>query len=116
MANRRASIRMAMLAGAALGATGLGTIEARAGGFFLHEQSAYFQGLSMAGAAAGGPSISAMFWNPATITQSGLGMTSEIDFAGVAPRSEIHPISATAANGASLLGLGPSGNIGTDAA
>jgi long-chain fatty acid transport protein len=41
---------------------------AKAGGFYLHPQSAYVLGTSFAGAAAGGPSLSAMFWNPATIT------------------------------------------------
>jgi long-chain fatty acid transport protein len=63
------SMRSAILAGVAIGALGMTSIEARAGGFFLHEQSAYFQGMSWAGVAAGGPSLSAMFWNPATITQ-----------------------------------------------
>ena len=40
---------------------------AEAGGFALREQSAYGQGLSFAGVAAGG-SLSSMFWNPATLS------------------------------------------------
>src|SRR5215207_3903500 len=67
MANR-AITRALMLAGTSLGAIALGTA-AQAGGFFIHEQSTYFQGTSFAGAAAGGPALSSMFWNPATITQ-----------------------------------------------
>jgi long-chain fatty acid transport protein len=46
----------------------LGTIPATAGSFGLHEHSAYGQGASFAGIAAGG-SLSSMFWNPAVMTQ-----------------------------------------------
>lgn len=42
--------------------------DANAGGFAIREQSAYGQGSSFAGIAAGG-SLSSMFWNPATMTQ-----------------------------------------------
>ncbi|MGB7831705.1 MAG: outer membrane protein transport protein [Xanthobacteraceae bacterium] len=48
----------------------VGTTQAVAGGLALREQSAWGEGTSYAGVAAGG-SLSAMFWNPATITQSG---------------------------------------------
>ena len=44
------------------------TAAANAGGFALREQSAYGQGSSFAGIAAGG-ALSSMYWNPATITQ-----------------------------------------------
>jgi long-chain fatty acid transport protein len=43
---------------------------ARAGSFAVREQSAWGEGSSYAGVAAGG-STSAMFWNPATMTQTG---------------------------------------------
>jgi long-chain fatty acid transport protein len=43
---------------------------ALAGGFAVREQSAWGEGSSYAGVAAGG-STSAMFWNPATMTQTG---------------------------------------------
>jgi long-chain fatty acid transport protein len=43
---------------------------ALAEGFEIREQSAWGQGASYAGVAAGG-SVSSMFWNPATMTQTG---------------------------------------------
>src|SRR5262245_4070498 len=109
-----ASRKIALLAGVALGVMGLST-GAQAGGFLLHEQSTWFQGTSFAGVAAGGPALSAMFWNPAVITQQGVGLSGETNATGVFTRSIIHPSVATAATGASLLGLGPSGDIGKDA-
>lgn len=42
---------------------------ASAGGFAIREQSARGQGMSFAGAAAGGGGLGSMFWNPAIITQ-----------------------------------------------
>src|SRR4249919_1435657 len=75
----RAITRALMLAGVSLGAVGLAATGAQAGGFFIHEQSTYFQGTSFAGVAAGGPALSAMFWNPATITQQNRGLASETD-------------------------------------
>src|SRR5215471_13142860 len=56
---------------------------ALAEGFEIREQSAWGQGASYAGVAAGG-SVSSMFWNPATMTQTGL-------FALVASGSVISP-------------------------
>ena len=44
--------------------------QASAGGLAIREQSAWGEGSSYAGVAAGG-SVSAMFWNPATMTQNG---------------------------------------------
>jgi long-chain fatty acid transport protein len=55
-------------AGTALGFLVIASAQANAGGFAVHEQSAYGQGASLAGIAAGG-SLSAMFWNPAVMTQ-----------------------------------------------
>lgn len=54
-----------------------------AGGFAIREQSAYGQGSSFAGIAAGG-ALSSMFWNPATITQFE-GLTSESSVSAVIP-------------------------------
>src|SRR5262245_51924256 len=51
-------------------------ISAHAGGFGL-EQSAYYQGLSFAGAAAGGESLAAISWNPATASYAGNGLWAE---------------------------------------
>ena len=53
--------------------------EALAGGFGI-EQSAYYQGMSFAGAAAGGPSLASMAWNPATAGFAGNGLTFELSY------------------------------------
>src|SRR5262245_29489462 len=111
----RRSVKAAMLSGAALGAIALGTVPAQAGGFYLHEQSAYFQGTSMAGAAAGGPSLSSMFWNPATITQQGLGLSNETSAAVILTKSNITQINATSSTRANLVRFGTSGDLGEEA-
>ena len=70
--------KRAFILRALLGTTALVVIqsEAMAGGFALREQSAYGQGSSFAGIAAGG-SLSSMFWNPATLAAvSGLQIES----------------------------------------
>lgn len=76
---------------------------ANAGGFALREQSAYGQGTSFAGVAAGG-SLSSMFWNPATITQMP-GIQSESVLSGIVPSSSNTPTGGTSA------ALGGTGNI-----
>jgi len=111
----RGRVKAAMLTGTALGAIVLGSSAAQAGGFYLHEQSAYFQGTSMAGSAAGGPSLSSMFWNPATITQQGLGFSNETSAAAIFTKSNITPILATSSTGANLTAFGSSGDLGKDA-
>jgi long-chain fatty acid transport protein len=55
---------------------------ALAGGFGL-EQSAYYQGLAFAGAAAGGESLAAISWNPATATFAGTGVLMEASASAV---------------------------------
>jgi long-chain fatty acid transport protein len=106
--------RTVVAAAAAIGAAAIGALEARAGGFYIHEQSAYFQGTSFAGAAAGGPALSAMFWNPATITQHGRGLIAEKDASFIFPRTEVAPLQA-ALGPLDLVPLGPSGDMGTNA-
>ncbi len=66
-------------AAALIAATGV----ANAGGFAVHEQSAFGQGSSFAGIAAGGD-LSSMFWNPATMTQMP-GLRSESVLSGIIP-------------------------------
>jgi long-chain fatty acid transport protein len=56
---------------------------ANAGGFAIREESAWGQGASFAGVAAGGSS-SAMFWNPATMTQIP-GLQSNSVWSGIMP-------------------------------
>jgi long-chain fatty acid transport protein len=62
--------RIRILGTTTLVALVVGTTQAVAGGFAVREQSAWGEGSSYAGVAAGG-SVSAMFWNPATTTQTG---------------------------------------------
>ncbi len=69
------------------------TAAANAGSFALREQSAYGQGSSFAGIAAGG-ALSSMFWNPATITQFN-GKTIEQVATGVMPHSSHTTTAAT---------------------
>src|SRR6516162_10595161 len=106
----RGAIKAILIAGAALCAFGFGVINAQAGGFTLR-QSSYFQGASWAGVAAGGPSVSAMFWNPATITQAGLGLTAEGAATIDSPRSDITPTVATSPTRVNLTPFGGSGDL-----
>jgi long-chain fatty acid transport protein len=106
----RGAVKAVLIASAAFGAIALGVIKAQAGGITLR-QSSYFQGLSWAGVAAGGPSVSAMFWNPATITQAGLGLTAEAAGTIDSPRSDITPMLATSPTGVDLTSRGSSGDL-----
>ncbi|MBT3070500.1 OmpP1/FadL family transporter [Rhodomicrobium sp. Az07] len=93
----------ALLAGAAL------TDDANAGSFAVREQSAYFQGMSFAGSAAGGD-ISSMFWNSAaTATLPGFNTSTNgtIAFGDAELTSTGGRLTTT--------GLPTSTNIGTDA-
>ncbi len=82
---------------------------ANAGAFALREQSAYGQGSSFAGIAAGG-ALSAMYWNPAVMTQFN-GKTVEQVVNGILPRSSHTTTTATG----SSAGFGTPGSHGIDA-
>ena len=84
---------------------------ANAGGFAIREQSAWGQGTSFAGVAAGGSS-SAMFWNPATMTQMP-GIQSNSVLSGILPSSANSPTAAGPFN--AFLGLGGTGDTANDA-
>lgn len=73
------------IAGMAMMATATASL---AGGFEVREQSTHFQGMSFAGAAAGGKSLSSMFWNPAASNYVGAGLTFESNYALILPKSE----------------------------
>jgi long-chain fatty acid transport protein len=75
-------LKYLLLAAVSAGAV-MAAADANAGGFAVREQSAYGQGSSYAGVAAGG-SLSTMFWNPATMTQQP-GMQSESVVSGILP-------------------------------
>lgn len=91
--------------GSALGLLVIAATQANAGSFAIREQSAYGQGSSFAGIAAGG-ALSSMFWNPATMTQVP-GIQSETDIAGIIPYANQNPSA-----GSALAALGGVGNSG----
>jgi long-chain fatty acid transport protein len=76
---------------------------AQAGGFAVREQSAYGQGASFAGIAAGGD-LSAMYWNPAVMTQFA-GIQSSVVASGIFGSAKNTP------EGAPLGFLGGTGNV-----
>ncbi len=87
---------------------------ALAGAFALREQSAYYQGLSFAGDATTGPSISSMFWNPATLTGAGPGLTFEAHNSFIVPYSDIEGTYSGNGGGLAPSTVG-SGDIASDA-
>jgi long-chain fatty acid transport protein len=97
-------LRLALLTG---GAAVLLAAQAHAGGFAVREQSAYGMGSAYAGIAAGG-ALSAMFWNPATMTQMP-GFSVEGDLAG------IFPYAAQTPTAGSYFVLGGTGNTSESA-
>lgn len=83
-----------------------------AGGFEVREQSAFFQGTSFAGTAAGGSSLSSIFWNPATSYIVGKGVTTDSNYSLIMPEMNVHADRVTAPNPAfdPLQPVGP-GNL-----
>ena len=103
-------LKAVLLACSGLAALIAATADANAGGFAVREQSAWGQGASFAGVAAGGSS-SAMFWNPATMTQIP-GIQSNSVWSGIMPSSTNTPDAA----GRMLPScLGGTGDTATDA-
>jgi long-chain fatty acid transport protein len=95
MALRLATVTLR--AASALGLVVLATAAANAGGFAIREQSAYGQGTSYAGVAAGGD-LSTMYWNPAVMTQFA-GIQSASSYSG------IYPYAANTPSAGSTLGV-----------
>lgn len=91
------AMKAALLACGGMGVLLAATADANAGGFAIREQSAYGQGSSFAGIAAGGD-LSSMFWNPAVLTQFP-GTQSSVSFTGIFPYSE-HTVGAGSTLGA----------------
>lgn len=103
--NGKLCVSTAMLVGASAAAM----TAAHAGAFAVREQSAYFQGMSFAGAAAGGE-LSSMFWNSAAAAAAP-GMNSESHVSLVIPQSQITSTDTSLLDGG--LGLDTtSGDIG----
>ncbi len=83
-----------------------GAETAQAGGFGLREQSAYYQGTSFAGAAAGGAGLASMYWNPAALSFVP-GMQVEGNVTYIAPHASVDVTRATGPiTGANLGTLG----------
>lgn len=104
-------VRGSLRIGSALGLLVLiGGAQAQAGGFAIREQSAYGQGASFAGMAAGG-ALSSMYWNPATITQFD-GKATELNVSAVLPKASHSYSSSTVTT--TLGGLNPAYKNGVD--
>lgn len=89
------SLLCGVTAFAAVGVVAVASMTAaQAGGFALREQSAIGQGASFAGVAAGGGHLSAMYWNPATLTQTS-GTNTESVFTGVVPNTDLSNVTST---------------------
>jgi long-chain fatty acid transport protein len=101
-------LRACLRAGSALALLTIATGAANAGGFAVREQSAYFQGMSFAGAAAGGD-LSGMFWNPAVMTQFA-GVNSSMSASAIFPQAD-HSVLP----GSTLGLLGGATNSGNEA-
>jgi long-chain fatty acid transport protein len=69
--------------------------EAVAGGFGI-EQSAYYQGMSFAGAAAGGPSLASISWNPATAGFASSGLTMESSYSVILMTADVNVLNPQA--------------------
>ena len=104
--------RVRMRVGIATLALGVLSTMAHAGGFAIHEQSTEFQGASFAGVAAGGQSLSSMFWNPATVTRFS-GLKTDYNAALIIPGSRARNQVTAGGIPAAVLGFADdSGNIG----
>jgi long-chain fatty acid transport protein len=77
-----------LLGTAALAAVALGSVDAQAGGFAVREQSAVGAGDAFAGEGTTGMGLSAMFWNPAAVTQA-TGFSFESHATVIAPSSHL---------------------------
>lgn len=85
---------------------------ALAGGFDVREQSALFQGMSFAGAAAGGTALSSMFWNPAAAGYASDGITIDSSYSLIIPRAEV---TVESISGGIPINGDPSVDVGRDA-
>lgn len=88
---------------------------ANAGGFALREQSAYGQGWSFAGSAAGGPGVSGMFWNPALVTNNLAKLQVDSSYTLIVPIVELDGFGSFPTILSPVPNFGSSGDIGQDA-
>lgn len=106
------SVRAYAAVAAFSGASLIAMATAQAGGFAVREQSAYYQGMSFAGAATG-DTLSSMFWNSAAAA-SVEGFNTESHGSIVFPGREIEATGGDYANGTNFSALGgpPGANPG----
>ena len=108
-------LRKILLASVAAGSMVAASTAAHAGGFALREQSAGAMGGAFAGAAAGAGGLSAMFWNPATLTNNP-GIQTTAVLTGILPYSNITPDAARSATLVAVTGTSAAtGDIAQDA-
>ena len=89
MRDTKQTAKTLLLGSVAAGALALSATGAAAGGFEVREQSAFFQGTSFAGAAAGGSSLSSIFWNPAASSFVGNGITTDSNYSLILPETNV---------------------------
>ena len=82
-----------------------------AGGFEV-QQAAYFQGMSFAGVATGGPSIASLAWNPATSAFAGNGLTTEVSVAMVFTTADLTVPTGLPQGGATAVDVGRDSPLG----
>jgi long-chain fatty acid transport protein len=95
-----------LLSAVALSALVLASADAQAGGFALREQSAVGAGDAFAGEGTTGMGLSAMFWNPAAVTQE-RGVGFEIGTTFIMPTSKKTVNSAFTSPSLNTLEFGP---------
>jgi long-chain fatty acid transport protein len=79
-------MRRIFVAATAGAAVWISVVAAQAGGFASRDQSTVGEGMSFAGEGTPGMGLSAMFWNPAAVTQA-KGLGAEAHFSVTMPRS-----------------------------
>ncbi len=103
------------MTGVAAGTIIAASSAAQAGGFALREQSAGGMGGAFAGVAAGAGGISAMFWNPATLTNSP-GIQTSLSLSGILPYAKTTPDASKSATLVAITGTSAAtGDIAQDA-
>jgi long-chain fatty acid transport protein len=104
-----------LIIGTALGSATL-NLEVNAGAFAVREQSATGQGMAFAGEGVSELGLSAMFWNPAAVTQA-RGIEIESDLSGVFTDLTINTLpsssSALLALGSSFIDIGRATPVGS---
>lgn len=108
-----------LLGTVAVSALSVSATAVMAGGLEVREQSAFFQGTSFAGSAAGGSSLSSIFWNPAASSFVGAGVTTDSSYSLIMPQTELTATGLDANNDGTIdvTAFGPGGqtDIGRDA-